>query len=123
MREMLWVMGMGAIGALSRFGVTKLVERGLGTGFPYGTLIANVVGCLAIGVIMAAKLPIPKVVITGLVVGYLGALTTFSSFGFATFSFFKSGDFIPGIANIAANLILGLLAVWVGVLIGRSITG
>ena len=125
MNEMFWVMGMGAIGALSRFGVTKLADQAFGDKFPYGTLIANLAGCLVIGFIMsvAAKLPVPKHVISGVVVGYLGALTTFSSFGFATFDLFKGGALVPALVNIGLNVVFGLLAVWLGVHMGRIVIG
>jgi fluoride exporter len=122
MKEVLLIMGFGAIGALSRFGITKAATQLFGPIFPFGTLIANVAGCLIIGLIIpvGAKLAIPKVLLSGLVVGFLGALTTFSSFGYATFELFREGAVGPAVANIGLNLVLGLLAVWMGVLLGRA---
>lgn len=121
MKEIALIMGFGAVGALLRFGITKAAYHSFGSGFPYGTLIANLAGCFVIGVVMTSKLPIPKYVVSGIVVGFLGALTTFSSFGYATFDLFKMGAVGPALANIGLNLILGLSAVWLGVLLGRAL--
>jgi CrcB protein len=125
MKELLLIMGFGAIGALSRFGVTKAANQLFGAGFPYGTLIANVAGCLIIGFIipLSAKMAIPKYLISGIVVGFLGALTTFSSFGYATFDLFSEGAYGPALGNIGLNLVLGLFAVWLGVLSSRIFFG
>ena len=125
MREIVLIMVFGAVGALGRFGLTKAAYQVFGSGFPFGTLIANVAGCLLIGALMAlsSKLPVPKYVLSGIVVGFLGALTTFSSFGYATFDLFKQGAVGPALANIGLNLVLGLSAVWLGVLLGRSFAG
>ncbi len=125
MRELLSIMGFGALGALSRFGVTKAANQLFGADFPYGTLIANLTGCLIIGIVipLSAKMAIPKYLISGIVVGFLGALTTFSSFGYATFDFFKEGAYGPALGNIGLHLILGLLAVWFGAVLSRILFG
>jgi CrcB protein len=123
MREMIYVMMFGAVGALSRFGVGKATKQLLGTDFPHETLIVNVIGCLIIGFLMELSTDsgMPKPLHTGLVVGFLGAFTTFSAFGYATFDLLKQGAFAPAMLNAALNLALGLLAVWLGVVLGRLV--
>jgi len=123
MKEMIYVMVFGAAGALSRFGVGKASNKLFGTGFPHETLIVNVVGCLVIGFLMelSTESAMPKQLHTGLVVGFLGAFTTFSSFGYATFALMKQGAFTGALLNAALNLSLGLLAVWIGVALGRGV--
>ena len=123
MKEILYVMMFGAVGALARFGVGKGAKQLLGTGFPHETLIVNVVGCLVIGFLMelSQESTLPKHLHTGLVVGFLGAFTTFSAFGYATFDLLKQGAMTQALANAGLNLSLGLLAVWLGVVLGRSV--
>lgn len=123
MKEMMYVMVFGAVGALARFGVGKGAKQALGTAFPHETLIVNVLGCLIIGFLMqlAEREGMPKHLHTGLVVGFLGAFTTFSAFGYATFDLLKQGAVSSALLNAALNLALGLLAVWAGVVLARTV--
>jgi fluoride exporter len=123
MKEIIYVMIFGAMGALSRYGVGKGSKQIFGTGFPHETLIVNVAGCLIIGFLMqlSAKGGVPKHLHTGLVVGFLGAFTTFSAFGYATFDLLKQGSVAHAVLNAALNLALGLLAVWIGVVLAKTV--
>jgi CrcB protein len=114
----------GAIGAMSRYGVGLVAERVLGPHFAYGTLLVNVLGCLALGFLLELERG------TNLVshpmrllfaVGFLGAFTTFSTFGYETLRYFQNGASHLAVLNISANLLLGLGAVWVGLMGARSI--
>jgi CrcB protein len=118
----------GALGALSRYGVGLWLkpagDASAAAAFPFATLAVNVAGCLLIGVILGwfgSKYPTETAApdSTGLivrmtVVGFLGGLTTFSSFGWETFELLRRGDLLLGFGNMAANLILGLAAVALG---------
>ena len=130
MREILLVALGGALGALTRMGVSQLAVRWLGQGFPWGTLLVNVVGCFVIGIIGQSLVSLESVTgkaLTvesqslvsllryGLVVGFLGALTTFSTFGFEVIrDFSQPGRAHLALLNIGGNLGLCLLAVWLG---------
>ena len=120
----------GAIGAVARYLVGVGVERLAGEHFPFGTLIVNVTGCFLIGAIgqfAATSHTLPPAARTtiaaGLLVGFLGALTTFSAFGNETFRHFEAGRSLIALSNIAANLLLGLTAVWLGALLCRTVIG
>lgn len=126
MRTILLLAGAGALGSLSRYGLGGLVQRLVGSGFPYGTLVINVLGCLAIGFIMHIALnsnvmsATTRVVIT---IGFLGAFTTFSSFSYETVRLLENGAWLSAILNIGGNLVLGILATVFGLAIGKAVLG
>lgn len=112
----------GALGALSRYALGGIVERGTGTSFPYGTLVINVLGCLIIGYFMQFALttnvisPDIRLMVT---IGFLGAFTTFSTFSYETTKLLEEGQNVSVILNIAMNVGLGLLATLLGTLLAR----
>jgi CrcB protein len=125
----------GVAGALARYGVGLAAARLLGRGFPWGTLVVNVVGCFIMGIVMEFVLGLearPTEMITpavklqialwrqGVAIGFLGALTTFSTFGYDTLRELEGGRPLVAIANVAANVVLSLAAVWVGMAIVRA---
>jgi fluoride exporter len=121
-KQILFIAIFGAVGALSRYGAGYAVRHFFGKSFPLDTLAVNVLGCLLIGFIMygafAAKMD--EALKTGLVVGFLGAFTTFSAFGYATFDLLQKGAWPAALLNAALNLFVGLLAVWLGMTVGRA---
>lgn len=126
MREMLYLAIAGALGALSRYGLSGLSYRVLGEAFPWGTLVVNVLGSFLIGLI--AHLGLSTDVLspasrTAVTVGFLGALTTFSTFSYETIGYLEDGDWRTAALNITANLIACLLAVAAGMALGRLLTG
>jgi CrcB protein len=126
MRDVILIAAAGALGALGRWGIGLAAGKWLGTGLPYGTLIVNILGCFLISLIMHIGLTtdiIPPALRLAVTVGFLGALTTFSTFGYETISLFREERFIGGIGNIAMNLIFGLAAITAGLWVGRLITG
>ncbi len=107
----------GAFGACSRYLVSEFMASTLGRGFPYGTLTVNVVGSLAMGLLMAAfqkeMLPTePWRQIIGL--GFLGALTTFSTFSMDNVTLMQQGAFLKMGLNVLLNVMLSITAAWVG---------
>ena len=111
---------------MSRYGVGVAAERLWGAQFAVGTLVVNVLGCLALGFLLAADRGADLVgqsVRLLVAVGFLGAFTTFSTFGFETLRYFQSGATQLALLNIVANLLLGLLGVWLGLLAARNIYG
>lgn len=124
--EVLCIALGGALGTLSRYGVGILSQRFLGDGFPYGTLTVNVVGCFFMGLIgtIGAKTQIvPQFVVAAATIGFLGGFTTFSAFGNETYRHFEAGRTVLALGNIAANVCLGLLAVWAGNLAAKWMVG
>lgn len=114
----------GAVGALLRYGVSVGVAGLLGRGFPYGTLAVNVLGCLAMGilyVLLLERLALGAEWRAALLVGLLGAFTTFSTFSMETLLLVENGEQLRALGNIAATVVLCLLATWVGIVLGRNL--
>jgi len=126
----------GSLGALTRYGVGLAAARLLGRGFPWGTLAVNVIGCLVMGIVMERLLDLearPAEAITprlqlslalwrqGVAIGFLGALTTFSTFGADTIRELQGDQPLVGLANIAANVLLSLAAVWAGMALMQAL--
>lgn len=117
----LLVMVGGSLGAASRYGVGLLTARLWGTGFPYGTLVVNLAGCFIIGLIFAladrSRLLTPDVRLL-LITGYLGALTTFSSFSLETVNVGRAGLPLQSLTNILLNNLGGLTLTYLGLRLG-----
>lgn len=116
------VIGVGgALGACARFGVSRLTapwERTLA--LPVATLAVNVVGCFAIGWIathFSGRGGDVHLWRHLTVIGFLGGFTTYSAFGLENVQLLQQGFFGAAIANIAAHLVLGLGAVWLGMVL------
>jgi len=114
----------GALGAVSRYGLSHFAHYLLGDHFPFGTLAVNVLGCfllgLAGGVGVSLMHPLLRSAAT---TGFLGALTTFSTFGLETVGHLEKGEVMAATGNIAANLVAGLLAVCAGLWLARTLSG
>lgn len=126
MREIIFLALAGVLGTLSRYGLSGLVQRMTGAGFPYGTLTVNILGSLLIGLIMQIGLStdiIPRTLRLAVTIGFLGAFTTFSTFSYETIRFMEDGAWLMASLNILANLGLCLLSTFLGMTIGRIILG
>jgi len=117
------IMAGGALGAIARFGVSATANRVYGTGFPVGTLLVNLAGCFLIGLffIMAEEKVITANMRLFLVTGFLGALTTFSTYAFESVAATRDGMTSVAILNLAANNVGGLLLVLAGMWLGRYV--
>ena len=118
------IMGGGALGALMRFIVSMSITERLGNSFPYGTLTVNVVGSFVMGFLamwLVEKIGLDPLWRLAIFVGFLGAFTTFSTFSMETLNLFEEGLALRALANMFINVSLSVLAVWLGVLLGRSI--
>jgi CrcB protein len=113
----------GAFGALARASVYTLTQRHFGCEYPFGTLIVNVVGGFLIGIIAgaSASMHIPPLVRDAVVIGGLGALTTFSAFSLDTLTLASGGGMLHALGNIAANVVLAIAATAGGLLLGRML--
>ncbi|HZW59624.1 MAG TPA: fluoride efflux transporter CrcB [Woeseiaceae bacterium] len=108
----------GFLGALFRYGLSGLVHRQVPLStFPWGTLTVNLAGCLCIGAVAglaeSRQLFGPELRLL-LMIGILGGFTTFSTFGFETFTMLRDSEYLGALGNVGANVILGLVLVWAG---------
>jgi CrcB protein len=107
----------GGVGSLLRYALQGWAQRLAGVGFPVGTLIVNVLGCLLLGVLsgyFASPQLVREEYRIGLTVGVLGGFTTFSTFGLESFNLSNDGEFRWALLNMALSCGLGFLAVWAG---------
>jgi len=114
MKQLLLVALLGGIGAVTRFLLSAWTLRSFGDAFPLGTLIVNVVGCGLIGVLFqldASLRIVSEEWRVALAAGFLGGLTTFSTFGLETVRLIELGRQAVAAANVIANLALGLVSV------------
>ena len=115
----------GVLGAMARYLVVVWLNGGLGaSGFPYGTLAVNAVGCFLIGLVVGfaeAHKPLSPEVHAFLVVGVLGGFTTFSAFGIDTIRLFRDQAYLAGSANVLLQVSVGLTAVVVGLKVGHAL--
>lgn len=114
-------VGLGAIaGALCRYYLTLWFNQRFGTTFPYSTLIINLSGCFAMGFFVTFALErvatIPREVTLMVTTGFLGAYTTFSTYGLETFLLRRSGSFTAAIFYWGGSAILGVISVELGVI-------
>lgn len=111
-------------GGLTRYYLSGWVYSLLGRSFPYGTFAVNIIGAYLIGLIMELGLRstfIPDTLRLGLTVGFLGGLTTFSTFSFETFSLLEDGQFFVAFINILASVAVCLLFTWLGIITVRTL--
>ena len=130
MQQLLAVGIGGFFGAIARYALSGYLQRRFPGFTPAGTLAVNVIGCFAIGLLMALVVAkqagnlqtgILAALATEraralLVTGFLGGLTTFSAFGYETLELMRGNALPLAMINIAANVCLGLAAVWLGTL-------
>jgi CrcB protein len=125
MERLLWICLAGAAGTGARYLVAVWAAQRLGNAFPYGTIIVNLVGCFAIAAVMHAALalawsPTLRMAIT---IGFLGGLTTYSSFNYETMRLMEQGALGAAALNAAATVLGAFTAGWLGLLFARQIVG
>ena len=114
----------GGFGCVARYVSTTCIGIVAGTFFPFGTLFVNILGSFVMGFLMMLAITaslLPENLRLLLAVGFLGGFTTFSSFSMETLLLLKGDSFFYVGANIAANVLLGLLAAWLGSLLARNL--
>lgn len=110
----------GFLGSMLRYGTTMTIQHLFpDSRFPWGTLIVNVVGCLAIGFLGTRLMAEDAPARLFLIVGVLGGFTTFSSLGFETYTLAGDGHQFEAMINLSLQVLLGLAAVWIGALLSR----
>lgn len=110
-------------GGLTRYYLSGWVHSLLGRTFPYGTFVVNIIGAFCVGLIMELVMRstlIPDTMRIGLTVGFMGGLTTFSTFSYETFKLLEDGQFTMAFVNVFASVLVCLVFTWLGVLAVRS---
>lgn len=122
LQKLAWLLAAGALGTLARYALQGLVQRLHGSSFPWGTLAVNLLGCFLFGVIwtMAEE----RFLIRGetrlvLLVGFMGAFTTFSTYAFETVQLLRDSQWWLSTANVLAHTVLGVVGVMLGMSVGR----
>jgi fluoride exporter len=114
----------GATGALLRFWVSSGVYQLLGRGFPYGTLAVNVLGSLAMGflyVVLLERTTVTPELRGALLIGFLGAFTTFSTFSIETLNLIEQAELLKAGLNMLLSVSACIVACWFGLVIGRQL--
>ncbi|MEZ5672106.1 MAG: fluoride efflux transporter CrcB [Thiotrichaceae bacterium] len=113
----------GALGSILRFLLSNRVYQWLGRDFPYGTLSVNILGCLFMGflfVFMTERV-VGVEIRAAILVGFLGGLTTFSSFSMETMLLLQQSAYLKALLNMLFSVVLCLIATWLGMVLARQI--
>lgn len=124
MLQTLTIAAGGAIGALMRFWISNAIYAWLGRDFPYGTLVVNVLGSLVMGllfVLLIERYPVSPELRGAILVGFLGAFTTFSTFSIETLNLIEQVEYLRAAANIVLSVFLCVAAAWLGVALARQL--
>ena len=125
MERFLWICLAGAAGTGTRYVIAVWTAQKLGSAFPYGTLLVNLVGCFAIAGMMHAALTLgwPATTRAAVTIGFIGGLTTYSSFNYETMRLFEEGAPATATLNLALTMLGGFMAGWLGLVTAREILG
>ena len=122
--QLAFIAAGGATGALLRYWMSSGIHALLGRGFPYGTLTVNIVGSLFMGflyVFMIERMDVSVEWRAALMIGLLGAFTTFSTFSIETLNLLESGEQLKAALNVIFSVTLCLIGCWLGMIVGRSV--
>lgn len=126
MERIIWIFLAGGLGCVARYAIGLWAADRLGSAFPHGTLIVNLVGCFLIALVMSLALGVtsfPPTVRLALTTGFLGGLTTYSSFNFETTRLMQDGAIGTALVNVGATMLGGFLAGLAGLAVGRLVVG
>ena len=119
------MVGLGGfLGSIARYWVGSLITCRVGARFPYGTLVINISGSFLIGLmvtLLAERSHWSPNLLYLIPIGFIGAYTTFSTFEFEAFRSVRTGDFFLALLYVMLSVIVGFVAVWLGVLAGERI--
>lgn len=124
MTQVFAIAAGGALGALMRYWVSSGVYQLTGRGFPWGTLVVNILGSLLMGVLYVWLMERVSQSVEWrafLLIGLLGAFTTFSTFSIETLSLIEQGQHVRALGNALASVVLCVGAAWLGVVLARQV--
>ncbi len=120
--KLAWLALAGALGTLARYGLAGFVHRVNGVSFPWGTVAVNLTGCFFAGLLWALfenRWPVSGETRTLVLVGFMGAFTTFSAMILETSELLRSAQWVYAVANVAVQNGLGCVTLLAGVALGR----
>lgn len=126
MERFLWICAAGALGTGARYLIGLWAGQRFGTTFPYGTLIVNLTGCFLIAVVIQTAMNLASFSPTlrlALTTGFLGGLTTYSSFAYETTRLAQEGAFGAALMNFGLTTVACFGAVLLGLLVAQRLTG
>jgi len=118
MQVALLIAGFGALGCVTRYYLSGWTYDLFGRSFPYGTFAVNILGAFAIGLIMEFGMRstlLPANLRIGLTIGFLGGLTTFSTFSYETFKLLEDGELFMATTNVLVSVVVCLTFTWLGI--------
>jgi len=121
-QKLVWLALAGALGTLARYGLAGFVHRINGVSFPWGTLAVNLAGCFFAGLLWSMfenRWPVSGETRTLLLVGFMGAFTTFSALILETGELLRSAEWVHAAANLTLHNGLGFVALFAGAALGR----
>ncbi len=122
--KLIYLSLAGAVGTLARYWLGGLVQKNISIGFPFGTVVVNIVGCLLFGLlwaIMENRLALGGQMRIIVFVGFFGAFTTFSSFMFETVQLLDESQWFWAAGNIIMQNALGVFCMFAGLAIGKYV--
>jgi CrcB protein len=120
--KLLLIAAAGGLGTLARYGLAGAVQNLAGRTFPWGTVVVNVLGCFVFGALWSAmqdRLAVSVQMRQIVLVGFMGAFTTFSTFVFETGQLTRDAQWIMAAGNLALQNGVGLAALFAGLTLGR----
>jgi fluoride exporter len=125
MERFLWICLAGAAGTGARYLIALWAAQRLGSAFPYGTLIVNLFGCFAIAAVMHVALALSwsPTVRSAITIGFIGGLTTYSSFNYETTRLLEEGALGSAALNAVSTIAGAFAAGWLGMLCARELIG
>lgn len=125
MERFLWICLAGAAGTGARYLVALWAAQRFGSSFPYGTLIVNLVGCFGLAAVMHAALTLSwsPTLRSAIAIGFIGGLTTYSSFNYETSRLLEEGAHGPAAVNAVATIVGSFAAGSLGLMFGRQLLG
>ena len=112
----------GALGTLTRYWLSGVIQRLAATEFPLGTATVNVIGCLLFGLLWAfleSRVSVSGQMRTIIFIGFFGAFTTFTSFAFETSQFLDESQWFWASGNILVQNVIGIAGVLIGLAVGK----
>jgi CrcB protein len=114
----------GALGTLARYGLAGFIHRINGISFPWGTIGVNLIGCFLAGLLWMLfenRWPVSGETRVVVLVGFLGAFTTFSAMILETGEMIRSAEWVYAIMNVILQNVIGFVALFAGVTFGRMV--
>lgn len=122
LQKIVLIMAAGSVGTLARYSLAGWAQRMAGAGFPWGTFVVNMVGCFTVGLLWALferRWAIPAETRTIVLVGFMGAFTTFSSYILESGLMLRTADWTGAVVYIGLQNFIGIAALMAGLAVAN----